>query len=37
MTVIILDDLILDFCYSNLRRETGGLELTSSLGYERND
>ena len=25
--VCLLDDLILGFCYSNLRRETGGLEL----------
>ena len=30
MFVCLLDDLILDFCYSNLIRETGGCELASS-------
>ena len=29
--VCLLDDLILGFCYSNLRWETGGLELTSTI------
>ena len=29
--VCLLDDLILDFCYSDLTRKTGGLELTSII------
>ena len=29
--VFLLDDLILSFCYSNLSRETGGLELASTI------
>ena len=27
----LLDDLILAFCYSNLRWETGGLELAPTI------
>ena len=27
----LLNDLILGFCYSNLTRETGGFELTSTI------
>ena len=29
--VCLLYDLILGFCYSNLRRETGGLKLASTI------
>ena len=31
MFVYLLDELILSFCYSNLTRETGGFELSSSI------
>ena len=31
MFVCLLDDLILDFCYSNLTWETGGFELASTI------
>ena len=31
LVVCLRDDLILAFCYSNLRRETGGFELASTF------
>ena len=31
ISVCLLDDLLLDFCYSNLRWETGGLERASII------
>ena len=31
MFVYLLDELILSFCYSNLTREIGGFELSSSI------
>ena len=31
MPVCLLDNVILDLCYSNLTRETGGFELASTI------
>ena len=31
--ICLLDDLMLGFCYSNLTRETGGLELASTITF----
>ena len=31
VSVCLLDDLILNFCYNSLSLETGGLELTSTI------
>ena len=31
ISVCLIDDLILGFCYSKLKQETGGLELASTV------